>query len=281
MSITNSLLRMTQYIPLVIALLVALPSPIGAQIDPRRAEPQTRAEPEPKQIKIFPLRYANVEELIVVTSQLFGAAGRGNNLQLAAEPRSNSLIASGPKEQLAELGALLERLDASSAEVRTEPGPMLQFRIVWLAGGDADLAERFGPLPPGMEKVADEIKKLGINHLQLVGQTVVKTLPDSPFTATARPRFLLDEQPAELQVQGKIQLTRGTPLLELRLDGSYLGEVKTADAAVALPTSLVDINTITMAPLGHSVVVGVTPTNIAGNSEAVSSIFVIQITMDQ
>lgn len=64
-------------------------------------------KPKPPELRIFALKHLNGEEASDVLSDLFGRSG----IRLTTDHRSNSILASGTREQLLEIEAVLERLD--------------------------------------------------------------------------------------------------------------------------------------------------------------------------
>ncbi len=80
------------------------------------AEPPLAAQRAPaafaSELRVFRLKNAAAADMEQVLAKLFTTGGRfGTTLRIASDPRTNSVLASGPREQLVEIEALLSRLD--------------------------------------------------------------------------------------------------------------------------------------------------------------------------
>jgi len=85
-----------------------------------RGAPPEQA-PAPRQIKVFSLQHADGVSLVKAVAEILPGVEQ-KTLRLACDKRTNSILASGPKEDLAVLEALLLRLDVEAAKDR-KPGP--------------------------------------------------------------------------------------------------------------------------------------------------------------
>lgn len=85
-----------------------------------RSAPPDRA-PAESQIKVFSLCHADGVSLVKAVAEILPGIEQ-KTLRVACDKRTNSVLASGPKEDLAVLEALLLRLDAEASKDR-KPGP--------------------------------------------------------------------------------------------------------------------------------------------------------------
>jgi len=85
-----------------------------------RGAPPEQA-PAPREIKVFSLQHADGVSLVEAVAEILPGVEQ-KTLRLACDKRTNSVLASGPKEDLAVLEALLLRLDVEAAKDR-KPGP--------------------------------------------------------------------------------------------------------------------------------------------------------------
>jgi type II secretory pathway component GspD/PulD (secretin) len=97
------------------AQTVVLVTARAAQPEVRRAAKREAGhlDSDNHELKIFALRYLNATSAVEVLSKLMP----DNSLRIAADPRTNSLLANGSSEKLATIGAILLRLD----DARDEP----------------------------------------------------------------------------------------------------------------------------------------------------------------
>ena len=221
-------------------------------------------------LKIFPLAYSNAEDIVNV----LGALTDIKKTRVSVDNRTNSLIVSSDREQeLKIVEALITRLDQAHAEHdRSRFGPSTTFyvRVVWLASGpDGGDAERPAE---DLEQVLAELAKLGIDDVRQVAQTIVNVGMDGQFAVSCQPVY--GERPAQWTIDGELEEADGAFRLRIRLSTSHGPHiVESAVGAIPQPEEdLVDLETDLVAPEGHYIVLGITPT---GKTQ---SIFVVQIT---
>ena len=221
-------------------------------------------------LKIFPLAYSNADDIVNVLGVLTDI----KKTRVSVDNRTNSLIVSSDREQdLNIVEALITRLDQAHAEHdRSRFGPSTTFyvRVVWLASGpDGGDAERPAE---DLEQVLAELAKLGIDDVRQVAQTIVNVGMDGQFAVSCQPVY--GERPAQWTIDGELEEADGAFRLRIRLSTSHGPHiVESAVGAIPQPEEdLVDLETDLVAPEGHYIVLGITPT---GKTQ---SIFVVQIT---
>ncbi|MEX0938506.1 MAG: secretin N-terminal domain-containing protein [Pirellulales bacterium] len=231
---------------------------------------------ELRQPQIFGLKNSPAEKVANTIREVFKAEKNESvrSIEVTVLPPQNALVVRARSDVLKEVQQLIERLDQpSSGRADGAASPTLQVRIIWLASGES--SDESGKLPPNMESVAQELEKLGISNLHTVGQAVVKSLPEQQFALTVRSS--LQEKPVELRVQGSIEMESEEPMVQLQLQGNINEPSRQQGGYGSAQQSLVNVNSTIQAPMGHFVVLGVTPTDLAPDAK-LTSIFVLQIT---
>ena len=254
-------------------LLVYAPLALHVEIEALLAKLDAPMEPgEGQQVKVFHLMYSDAEIVAETVSGLMQA----EDVTISIDPRTNSLIAKGPERTLEVMENLLLRLDEQEErEMGPQPSTTYHVRVVWLASG---LPEGTGTEPAeDLGGVLAELAKVSVTGVRQVGQVMVYTLSDGEFQISASP--MLDEGPTQMQIDGKLDQRQGTPRLDIRLTGTQITYVPrrpdpllASDRPKIEHKSLIDLDTEIAAPLGHYVVLGVTP---VGNA---TSVFVVRVT---
>jgi hypothetical protein len=246
---TNSILMHGTAAELEIAepLVKALDVRVEARVDTR---PQTA---------IVQLDHVVPDEHLQKTLEVV-FEGRG---RFALDPQRRSVILSGDKETLEEAGKVLKHLDRPVPE-KPSAGP-LRVRIVWLASG-----LKRDDVPADLADVITELNQLGIDELRLAAQAIVNVQLNATFQVEGSADIGL---PCLLAVTGVVSEKDAQPALEI--------DIKATRAGAPLPGAFGGANVQTMpicnlrtritAPLGHAVVLGVTPT------EGITSVFVVQV----
>jgi len=212
---------------------------------------------EPDQLKVFRLIHTDVKNAAKIISELSDR----RRIKVSTDPRTNSLVASGPARDLEVIEALLLRLDEGDARQRPAPGPTTTFRVrvVWLATGltDDDL-----PAPADdLEQLLAELSKLGVSDPRQVAEIAVDTLPHGTFKVRYRATF--DRSPVDLDVSGQLDDRDGTFRLAIQVSAEQAtarpGQGDDAAAGATERRGLVRLQTEVAAPHGHYVVLGVGP----------------------
>lgn len=103
---------------------------------------------------------------------------------------------------------------------------------------------------------------------------LVNTTPDGRFQVRCSP--VLNQRPSDLRISGQFDKQQETPTLRIELSAGQIEEAPLSESGPRRgpPSSktLVDLETVIAAPLGHYVVLGVSPV------EKMTSLFILQIT---
>jgi hypothetical protein len=211
-------------------------------------------------MKVLSLVNTEAHVMLSLVQHIFGS-----DVKIAVDPRTNSLIAAGPESRLAEMEALLMRLDETAD--RNLRAKSYRLRIVWFAQqptGDEVVVSDDELLP-----VAGALTKLGIKTIHQMGQTAVQVITGSPFHITSS--AALGDGPAEVKIKGVLDVQETTPHLQIEIAAEREEAVEFGGDRAPNGTRLVDLSTHIVAPVGHCVVLGVTPAR--GSTLA----FVVQI----
>lgn len=219
--------------------------------------------------QIFELRNSRATELHNALMQV-----AGDQLKIAVDATSNRLIAQGDAVKMESFRALLSRLDEPASQAESAPlqNKDIQVRLVWLVAGLEDSA--LAPPPPNLDKVVQELEKMGVAGLRTGAQLFVKTVPGTPFVVSGSAKL---HERCSLEVTGTFGAKRPEP--------SYFNTVPSPGAkanaepltlqvsinAHSMQENLASLQTTITSPEGHSVVLGVSP---AGE---LTSVFVVQL----
>jgi hypothetical protein len=235
-------------------------------------EPLAPAEPG---VRIFRLTNRKLDDGIRKAVELLV----GNRGAVAFDEKTNSIIVKGDKAVLDMAAQTVEQLDKPVATSRPAAEaaelPSLRIRVVWLAQG-LNAAEGEFPPPPDLDGVVEDLARLGVTNLRLVAQTMIGSIGEGKFRLTAAPE-IADVDNCVLKLDGDVRPNKAAPQIRLQLSAS--GIVRPPEPAGPGPqpprprfqTEFGNIETVVAAPLGHAVVLGVTPTL------KTTSVFVIQL----
>jgi hypothetical protein len=188
----------------------------------------------------------------------------------------NLVILSGDEKTQQTAVRLIDRLDRPTERAKA-PDQQVQIRVIWLASG---LDKKDGRKPPeDMKPVVAELEKMGIEEPRLVTQTLVTALPGKEFRVEGLAGL---DSPFQLFISGTLlgATNRGeNDKLKISIHAtgtmSRPGPVPSGGKSPApVSISVVQLGrleTEITAPLGHSVVLGVTPTATS------TSAFVVQM----
>jgi Bacterial type II/III secretion system short domain len=251
-------------------------APPGKRVKPAANEVRrgTRDDGLPMVVEIFPLRYAQVGELIEML------AGMVPDVRIAADTRTNSLVAQGPEKSMAEIRSVLERLDVAVSTPRTRLKQNILLEIVWLAEGLSAKDSPYGPAAPApADDLKPLMKQLEINwrfkNVRQVGRVSVMTLADGEFQVSCSPVF--DGNPTQMTATGQATVAdRDAINLKLKLSatGVQVDPRPGSPAAGEPKPKLVDLDLTVGARAGTFTVLGVAPTG------KVTSIFAIVVHED-
>ena len=220
------------------------------------------AEKPAAKMAVFPLQHVKADHILEEALRLILRPPQG---AFALDPRTNQVVVSADPRTLEEVQKLLLRLDDQLRGQARLPIPEVQVRVVWLASGLAKDA----PKPPAdLQDVVEELGKIDVKDLRLVSQSVVKTMIDMPFTLAGSGTL---DSPCELSIEGTVFVReRDQPTLQIKIDAT---RQRGRDASMKLPPTVpvCRLATTIIAPPGHSVVLGVTP------SDNLTSVFIVQL----
>ena len=216
--------------------------------------------------RVFKLVHTEAESVAKVITTLLGPAEN-----IAVDERTNSILAQGTTDTLLTIEAILADLDkAADKDLKKRgPGTTFQVRVVWLANGlsDDDAADPTADL----KGVLDPLRLMGVKDLRQVGQVIVNTTPDGQFQVRCSP--VLNQRSSDLEISGEFVSRQETPTLRIQLSANQTEEAPQPGSrrGPSARETLVDLETVISAPLGHYVVLGVAPV------EQMTSVFIVQI----
>ncbi len=156
-------------------------------------------------------------------------------------------------------GAVTPRLARAQEAVVESPGrgasAVWQVRVVWLVDGLADDAARVPPR--GLDAPLQALASLGITNLTMAAQWVVLAVDNEEFAVAGSAKV---HEPCGLKIKGLLVSQAGTDAVgqateAVRLEFTMVAEAGDGDAA----RSLCELRTTALAPIGHPVLLGVTP----------------------
>lgn len=199
-------------------------------------------------MKVFTLVNVEANAIWDVVSEI----ANNSNVRVAVDPRTNSLLAAGNERDLAVIEALLMKLDA---EPSSPAGKSFRVRIVWFAQGTAN--GEVIKADDDLLVVEQELSKVGLDGLRPMGQTIVSTAAGGKFQVNCS--GMLGNDAADLKIQGTLKLRQFVPYLTIDISAAraHLANREAEDTAGS--DQLVDLATEIVVPLGHYVVLGITP----------------------
>jgi hypothetical protein len=227
---------------------VAKAREILAKLDVPRDNSSARS-----QVQVFPLQAIEPDEALEDALQLAFKGKKGTNFSL--DRKRKVLVVSADEATLKTVEMLLARLQG---EWRKGPDADVQVRVIWLVNGPARPDE--AAPPDDLKELLPALAKVGIDRPRLVAQTLVNVNSNARFQARGTAKL---EAPCLFEVDGRFSERNETPALEISIRATRPRE-RGEDNICNLQTTIA-------APLGHLVVLGVTPTDNA------SSVFVVQI----
>jgi hypothetical protein len=213
--------------------------------------PRTRAQPTAVFTRVYHLQNTPANPSLTDSLRLVLSEG-----SFRVDPTRNLVVVTGDEKLQAEARDLLMNLDRPPENKPKIAGEM-QVRVVWLSSGLPGIGAE--PAPEDLKSVVGELAKMGIQDPRLVTQTLVTALPDRKFElgGLAGP-----ESQYRLSISGTLLAQAGEAgRLRILIDARQ----STTNATVGR------VDTEITTPLGHSVVLGMTPT------ARTTSVFVVQI----
>lgn len=156
----------------------------------------------------------------------------------------------------------VEELLRALQGVATPRGPIVdvKVRVLWLVNGQK--GEEAAPVPDDVKEVLSPLAKLGIDRPRVAAQTLINGTVGTQFQAQGVAAIVGAQ--CRLTVSGRLSVKGETPALQISLNASQPG-------ARGSEISLCDLRTEITAPVGHFVVLGMTP------MDAMTSVFVVQV----
>jgi hypothetical protein len=255
------------------SIIVAAPAELQAQLGAlieQLDQTQEHGADRKYQYRVFGLVNAEARDVAKVITTVLGPGEK-----IAVDERTNSILAQGTQGTLLIIDAILTKLDEAADKdlKKYSAATTFQVRVVWVA---SELPPDQGAKPADdLKEVLGELAKIGVKELRQVGQAIVNTTPDGQFQVRCSP--LLAGRPSDLEISGTLKMRQETPILNVQLSASQTEPAALGPPGRGRPTTkrLVDLGTAITAPLGHYVVLGVTPV------EKMTSVFVIQVTAGQ
>jgi hypothetical protein len=229
---------------------MALVKEIIAKVD----VPATENTALQSSLRVYQLQAVEPDKVLEAALQL--VVQPGGLGKFALDPKRKMVIVSADDRTQEKVEALLTRLEERKVPAR--PAPDVQVRIVWLVSGQAQ--GEGAPPPDDLQELLPGLAKLGILRPRLAAQTLVTVTPNTQFQAKGMAKL---HTPCQFSVMGNFGDKKETPELEISLRATH--------ARQGGPEEICNLQTQISAPLGHLVVLGVTP------NESLTSVFVVQV----
>lgn len=185
--------------------------------------------------------------------------------QFALDKEKRLAVLAGDRQTREQAMRLLRGMEETQA-AREKTGSF-RVRVVWLISG---LKREDAPaVPADLTEAVAELRRLGVDKLELAAQVLATAPLEAPFQIEGSARIPI---PTRLSVMGTLT-PRGTGVgLEVQINatreevgrGANFGGSPRSDKICSLQTQITT-------PLGHAVVLGVTPT------DGMPSVFVVQV----
>lgn len=219
-------------------------------------------------VRSYPLRSREPSSTLQEALQMTVTPAGG---KFVIDHARHMLLVSGNERAAQAAEAVIRALDEP---VANRPAAEFQLRVVWLATGVE--GKEVQPVPDDLKEVVNELASIGVKQPRLVSQSLLNARAGAPFQMRGTPTL---GEPVDLSIQGTIgAITPAGPDLQIMINArqpAVTGRTTTASGTVAQSTSmrsLCELGTQIVAPTGHFVVLGVTPTH------AMTWVFVVQVT---
>jgi hypothetical protein len=218
-------------------------------------QPGASTGPPPARLKVYNLGSIEPSESLKSALQMV-LTGRTGNFAVDERRRVAIISADDVVHQSVE-----ELLRALQGEGPRGPIVDVKVRVLWLVNGQK--GEESAPLPDDLKEVLSSLAKLGIDRPRLAAQTLVNGTVGTQFQAQGVAQLV--GAPCRVNVSGRLSVKGDTPALEISLNASQPGGRGAAEI------SLCELRTEITAPVGHFVVLGMTP------MDSMTSVFVVQV----
>jgi hypothetical protein len=203
-------------------------------------------------MKEFALRTLEPDKDVEAALRL-ALSGSQNNRFALDRPRRQVLVYADDAA-MKTVEALLNRLESTAA---IPPARDVQVRVVWLVSGLADAP----PPPDDLKDVLPGLAKLGYDRPRLAAQALVNVTANAEFQTKGVANL---GAACPFSVTGRLDDKKEPPALSISI-------MARRERGERPPEELCNLQTVINAPMGHMVVLGVTPTG------AMTSIFVVQV----
>jgi hypothetical protein len=214
---------------------------------------QEESAPSPERLSVVPLRFIEPDKTLQQALQMvLDGKGQGN---FTVDPMRKAVIIWGDENTHKSLSELLQRLEVQGQDQQktSQPQADVQVRLAWLVNGPS--SKEAQPVPPDLKEVLPGLSKLGIDRPHLAAQTLINVRPNTRFQA----KGMVTEYNCEFSVTGTFRDQKEKPELQIGI------------RAMRVKEEICRLETEISAPLGHLVVLGMTPV------EGATSVFVIQV----
>jgi hypothetical protein len=200
--------------------------------------------------RVFQLRSIEPDKAVEGALRLvFSGTTSGN---FAVDRTRKLVIVSADDATLRTVEKLLDNLDR---QISDQPEPEVMVRVAWIVNGPA--RDDAPPLPDDLKDALKGLAQLGLDRPRLAGQTLVAARANARFQAKGVAKL---DSPCQFSVAGRLIDKKAGP-----------GAVDISIRARRGEEEIGSLETEISAPLGHLVVLGVTPTG------SQTSVFVIQL----
>lgn len=196
----------------------------------------------------------NLEDMIRVV-----AVAAKQPAKFVVDRNRRVVVVNGEDATIQAIEGLLKSLQPAVKQQDEKFGDV-QIRVVWLVSGGAGREDAAAP-PSDLKDVVAGLSQLGIERPRLAAQALVNVSSGSEFQASGTAR--LDNASCQFSVMGRFTDRKDAAGLQISIRAHRPSNRGVDD--------LGHIQTDISAPIGHMVVLGVTPT------ESLTSIFVVQV----
>jgi type II/III secretion system protein len=174
---------------------------------------------------------------------------------LSARGDDGTIIVTGKKAALEKMASIIGQAETALTV------PPMRVRVLWLVSGTAEGVDKLPAPPKDLDSVVQELSRLGIEKPRMAAQTLVNGSLGQDLEANGSLTLPFANR---FFIYGQLNgAPPAAPSLQIRIE--VLSPPEAGGGGAKLATQLTT-------PLGHYVVLGVTPT------ESLTSVFVVQVT---
>lgn len=226
-------------------------------VEPRKAASH-------QQLRVFTLKAIPTDKNLENALSVIFAGRQG--ARFAIDPVRNQVIVYCDEQTSDMVTALLSKLDSTPER---QPTFDVQIRVIWLVNGAPE--ENAPKLPDDLGPVLRTLVRMGIDKPVLAAQTMVVTSIENPFVAKGTAR--VDQGGlCDFSVTGFARDNKDGSRLSLNLQAGRADQARPAQfGGENRRQDILHLETEIAAPMGHIVVLGMTPT------ANLTSVFLVQI----